>query len=174
MVKNNKKHYNNKEFLINPDFQEFIGILNKHKVEYCITGAYAVSFHAEPRYTHDMDVYISNKIDNAKRVADAVKEFFGTGIDEKLFEGDKVIVRMGIEPNQIELSNHLSGLSDKEIISHRVKDNYGDTNTYYIGINELIKNKRLVKDMPHRGRKGLQDKKDYLTLLEVKAGGYKK
>lgn len=158
-----------KEILVNPDFKAFIEMLNKHKVEYCITGAYAVSFHAEPRYTHDIDFYISKKVDNAKKVAVAVKEFFGAGIDEKLFEGEKIIARMGIEPNQIELSNHLSGLSNEEIIAHRVTEKYGETTTYYIGIDELIKNKGIVKDMTHRGKKGLQDKKDYLTLLEVKA-----
>ncbi len=157
-----------KEFLVNPNFQEFLEVLNKHNVEYCISGAYAVSFHAEPRYTHDIDVYVAKNVENSKKVSQAVKEFFGTSIDEKYFEGDKVMARMGIEPNQIELSNHLSGLTDDEIIKHRVKSKYGETVTYYIGINELIKNKGLVKDMPHRKRKGLQDGRDYLTLLAVK------
>ncbi|MEW5693838.1 MAG: hypothetical protein AB1765_11145 [Candidatus Hydrogenedentota bacterium] len=50
-----------KKFLTNPDFEDFIRILNKHKVEYCITGAYGVSFHAEPRFTYDIDFYISRK-----------------------------------------------------------------------------------------------------------------
>lgn len=156
-----------KEFLVNPNFKDFIEILNRHRVDYCITGAYAVSFHAEPRYTNDIDLYVSKKMDNAKKVSQAVKEFFGEGIDEKLFEGDKVIVRMGIEPNKIELSNYLSGLDDEEIMQHRIKNKYGGVDTYYIGIAQLIKNKGIVKDMPRRGKKGLQDKKDYLTLLEV-------
>lgn len=157
-----------KEFFINSNFEDFIRVLNKHKVEYCITGAYAVSFHAEPRYTHDIDFYISRKKENPNKVAIAIKEFLGEGIDERLFEDDKVIVRMGIEPNKIELSNHLTGLDEEEIIKHRVKSRYGNTVTYYIGMDELIKNKKIVKDLPHRGNKGLQDKKDYLTLLEVK------
>ena len=157
-----------KEFFTNPNFEDFIRILNRYKVTYCITGAYAVSFHAEPRYTHDIDFYISRRKDNSNKVAAVIKEFFGEGIDERLFEDDKVIVRMGIEPNKIELSNHLTGLNDKEIIKHRVKNKYGNTVTYYIGMNELIKNKKIVKDLPLRGNKALQDKKDYLTLLEVK------
>lgn len=157
-----------KKFLVNPDFEDFIKALNKHKIEYCITGAYAVSFHAEPRYTHDIDFYISGEKGNSNKVAAAIKEFFGNKIDERLFEDDKIIVRMGIEPNKIELSNHLTGLNYEEIIKHRVKNKYGNTVTYYIGIDELIKNKKIVKDLPHRGNKGLQDKKDYLTLLEVK------
>jgi len=160
--------------LVNNNFQEFLEVLNKHEVEYCISGAYAVSFHAEPRYTHDIDIYISKKKENAKRIAAAVKEFFGTSFDEKLFEGDKVIARMGIEPNQIELSNHLTGLGDEEIIKHRVKNKFGGIDTYYIGIDELIRNKEIVKDMPRRKSKGLQDAKDYLTLLEVKRRTKKK
>jgi len=158
-----------KEFLVNPDFETFIKLLNKHRVEYCITGAYAVSFHAEPRYTHDIDIYIAKQMDNSKKVAAAILEFFGSSIDEAIFEGNKVIVRMGIEPNQIELSNYLTGLTDDEIITHRIAGKYGDVDTHYIGIKELTKNKGVVKDMSHRGRKGLQDKKDYLTLLDITA-----
>ena len=41
--------------------------LNKHKVEYCIKGTYAVSFYASPRYTCD-----------------------GESIDEGIFEDDTV------------------------------------------------------------------------------------
>ena len=31
------------------DYEEFLELLNKHKVRYCIIGSYALSFHARPR-----------------------------------------------------------------------------------------------------------------------------
>ena len=40
------------------DFEELLKLFNKNKVRYCIVGAYAVAFHAEPRYTKDMDILV--------------------------------------------------------------------------------------------------------------------
>ncbi|HLO45666.1 MAG TPA: hypothetical protein VK175_15110 [Leadbetterella sp.] len=36
---------------LNPDFKEFIELLNSNKVEYIVVGGYAVGFHGHPRYT---------------------------------------------------------------------------------------------------------------------------
>jgi len=106
-----------------------------------IVPLYADTQSIEARFTNDIDLYVAKSAENSRKVAAAIQEFFGEGIDEKLFEGNKVIVRMGIEPNQIEVSNYLSGLSNEEIIKHRLKSKFGDINTYYIGLKELIKNK---------------------------------
>src|SRR3989339_33781 len=147
------------------DFRDFIILLNKHNVDYCITGGYAFSFHAEPRTTRDIDFYIAHTMENSKRVAAALKEFAGSDIDKNYFDtSETVILRIGFEPNQIELCNALTGLSDDEIMKHRVKGKYGDAVAYYIGINELFRNKAIVKDMPHRGRKKGSDSSDYETL----------
>jgi hypothetical protein len=43
---------------VKDDFKEFIEILNKHKVDYCVTGAYAVSFHSQARFTNDIDFWM--------------------------------------------------------------------------------------------------------------------
>ncbi len=44
--------------MINKDFKEFIGLLNKHKVKYLVVGGYALSFHGYPRYTKDIDFWV--------------------------------------------------------------------------------------------------------------------
>jgi hypothetical protein len=41
------------------DFKELLSALNAHGVRYLIIGGYAVSFHAEPRATKDLDILIS-------------------------------------------------------------------------------------------------------------------
>lgn len=150
---------------IKNDFKEFIEILNKHRVDYCITGAYAVSFHSEPRSTGDIDFYIAHTKDNSKKVATAIKEFYGEDIDNKFFDTkETVLLRMGYEPNMIELCNGLTGLSEDEIMKHRVKGHYGDIITYYIGLDALIKNKGLVKEKDYRGHKKASDSRDYQVL----------
>ena len=46
------------------DFKELLSALNAHRVRYVIIGGYAVSFHAEPRATKDLDILISPDAEN--------------------------------------------------------------------------------------------------------------
>lgn len=57
------------------DYEEFLELLNKHDVRYCIIGAFALAFHARPRYTKDIDVFIEATIENARRLLVALDEF---------------------------------------------------------------------------------------------------
>ncbi len=155
--------------LIKDDFRDFIDLLNKHRIDYCITGAYAVSFHSEPRSTRDIDFYIAPTQTNSIKTAAVIKEFAGADIDCGYFNtNETVILRIGVEPNQIELSNGLTGLRKEEILRHRVKGKYSGITAYYLGLNEIIKNKALVKNMVYRGRKRGSDSADYETLKLVK------
>jgi hypothetical protein len=60
-----------------PDFEEFIGALNARDVRYLLIGAHAVAFHARPRATKDLDVYVDPTRANAKRLKAALGDFFG-------------------------------------------------------------------------------------------------
>jgi hypothetical protein len=46
---------------LSKDLREFIHLLNREAVEYLIVGAWAVGFHARPRYTGDVDVFVRRK-----------------------------------------------------------------------------------------------------------------
>ena len=50
------------------DFKELLFALNAHSVKYLIVGGYAVSFHAQPRATKDLDILISADEENSKAV----------------------------------------------------------------------------------------------------------
>jgi hypothetical protein len=43
------------------DFKELLSVFNAHSVKYLIVGGYAVSFHAQPRATKDLDLFIRAK-----------------------------------------------------------------------------------------------------------------
>ena len=45
--------------LLSQDFREFLESLNENNVEYLIIGGYAVAFHGHPRYTKDIDIWVS-------------------------------------------------------------------------------------------------------------------
>lgn len=49
--------------------------LDRYGIEYLIVGGIAVGFHAEPRFTKDLDVLVAIDSSNYLRLYDALKEF---------------------------------------------------------------------------------------------------
>lgn len=58
-----------------PDFDEFIGFLTAHGVEFVVVGAYALAFHGAPRFTGDLDILIRPTVENAARLLTALRAF---------------------------------------------------------------------------------------------------
>jgi hypothetical protein len=50
------------------DFKELLSAFNAHEVRYLIVGGYAVSLHAEPRATKDLDILISADAENGEAI----------------------------------------------------------------------------------------------------------
>jgi hypothetical protein len=50
------------------DFKELLSAFNAGQVRYLIVGGYAVSYHAQPRVTKDMDILIGAGAENSKTV----------------------------------------------------------------------------------------------------------
>jgi len=44
------------------DFEDMLHFLDKHKVRYLIIGGLAFIYHAKPRYTKDMDLWIDSML----------------------------------------------------------------------------------------------------------------
>ena len=58
-----------------PDFKELLSVLNAHRVEYLVVGAYAVSIYAQPRATKDLDIPVRADSDNGHALFAALAEF---------------------------------------------------------------------------------------------------
>ena len=48
------------------EFKELLSIFNARKVRYLVVGGYAVSLHAQPRSTQDVDILIAPDAENAR------------------------------------------------------------------------------------------------------------
>ena len=59
----------------NSDFSELLRIFNARNVKYLVIGGYALIQYTEPRYTKDLDLWISTEIQNAQAVFEALQEF---------------------------------------------------------------------------------------------------
>jgi hypothetical protein len=53
---------------MSPGFKELLSTFNAHGVRYLIVGGYAVTFHARPRATKDLDLLIRPEAGNAPAV----------------------------------------------------------------------------------------------------------
>jgi hypothetical protein len=58
-----------------PDFKELLSVFNSRKVRYLLIGGYAVSLHAQPRATKDLDLLVSSFARNVNALYAALAEF---------------------------------------------------------------------------------------------------
>ncbi len=68
------------------DFKELLSAFNAGQVRYLIVGGYAVSFHAQPRATKDLDILIGADAENSRAVFAALAKFGGKGSPPTLEE----------------------------------------------------------------------------------------
>ena len=105
------------------DFKELLSIFNAQKVKYLIVGGYAVSFHAQPRATKDIDLFIKPDADNAKAVFAALANF-GAAVEglraEEFIERDKFF-RMGRAPVMVAIVSEIIGVDFDRAWQQRVE-----------------------------------------------------
>jgi hypothetical protein len=58
-----------------PDFKDLLSSFNAHSVKYLIVGGHAVSLHAQPRATKDLDVFIKADSANAHATCAALASY---------------------------------------------------------------------------------------------------
>ena len=64
---------------LHPDFRDWLSALANAQVKYLVIGGYAVGFHARPRFTKDIDIWIELSPENASRMINAIEQFgFGS------------------------------------------------------------------------------------------------
>jgi|ERR1700730_14240032 hypothetical protein len=105
------------------DFKELLSIFNDQKVKYLIVGGYAVSLHAQPRATKDIDLLIQPAPANGKAVYAALKKFGAplAGLTAADFiERDKFF-RMGRAPVMVDILPEISGVDFDRAWQRRVE-----------------------------------------------------
>jgi hypothetical protein len=127
-----------------PDFKEFFQLLNSHKVLYIVIGGYAVAYHGYPRATGDIDIWIANNPDNAKRTVQAIKDFgfADPDISEEIFLKEEQVIRMGVPPLRIELLTTISGVDFKSCYANRIDETIDEVKISFIDLEHLKQNKK--------------------------------
>jgi hypothetical protein len=94
------------------DFEDVLLLLEKHQVRYLIIGGLAFIYHAKPRYTKDMDLWIDPDPENVKRANAALVEF-GSPYFLNPRNPDEIL-QLGVAPDRIDFLLRVAGASMEE------------------------------------------------------------
>ncbi len=148
------------------DFEDMLRLLAKHKVRYLIVGGLAFIYHAKPRYTKDMDLWIDPSPENVERANRALSEFGSPYLlDHKRMDE---ILQLGVAPDRIDLLLQVAGAGFESAWQKRISGRYGRAKANWIDIDSLIRIKSRVDHPRHQ--------EDARVLREVKRrlGGLRK
>jgi hypothetical protein len=106
-----------------PDFKELLSVFNTHRVKYLIVGGYAVSLHAQPRATKDIDILVKPDVENARAVYAALARFGAPleGIAPEDFADRGSFFRMGREPVAVDILSEIPGVDFDAAWEQRVE-----------------------------------------------------
>jgi len=130
--------------MVTRDFEELFVCLNARGVRVVIVGGYALAFHAKPRFTKDIDLFVDPTSANVRQLLLALSDFgFGdVGLTESDFLKPGAIIQLGVAPNRVDLVMAIDGVTFEEAWGGRAGGTYGRQPVCYLGRAELIRNKR--------------------------------
>lgn len=113
---------------VQSDFKKLLELFNSHRVEYLITGGYALAYHGAPRYTGDIDLYVKPDSENAKHIIAELEEI-GLGsleLKEEDFMEEGQVIQLGRPPGRIDIITSISGVNWDEAFTGKVQGTCSD------------------------------------------------
>lgn len=125
------------------DLIELLCVLNAHGVRYLVVGGYAVSFHAQPRATKDIDVLIQADAENGILVYRALSAFGAPlkGLTPADFSQRGSFFRLGHDPVAVDILTEIPGVDFETAWERRIEGTIErDTpvNVHFISREDLI------------------------------------
>ena len=140
------------------DFEDLLLLFDEHEVRYLIVGGLAFIYHAKPRYTKDMDLWVEATGANLAKANAALTEF---GSPMLLSESAPAeIVQIGVAPNRIDLLQKVGSQPFEAAWDARVIDAYGRAPASWIDLDTLLRVKEAIDAPRHQ--------EDARVLREVK------
>ena len=112
---------------INSDFEDLLCEFCAAGVRFLVVGGYAFTFHATPRYTKDIDLWIEASPRNARHVWAALSKFGAPlgALTQADFEQPGIFVTFGKEPARVDVLTSVSGVEFAEAWARRSTMSYG-------------------------------------------------
>jgi len=105
------------------DFCDLLSVFRAADVKYLIIGGWAVSIHAQPRATLDMDIFVSPDKTNLEAVYDALLRFGAPlkNMDKRQFLVPGTYFRFGAPPSQVDIFPGIPGVEFEACWPNRVE-----------------------------------------------------
>ena len=128
---------------LDPNFRDFIGLMNSEGVRYLLLGGYAVNYHGHHRFTADIDFWIAIDPENARRVSAALQRFGFSPqtVQPEFFTEPGKIHMIGVKPVRVDLLTGPSGVEFEECYGRRVVDTLDGVPVSIISLQDLRRNK---------------------------------
>jgi hypothetical protein len=132
--------------MFEPDFIDFIELLNKHEAAYMVVGAHALTYHGRPRHTGDLDIWIQPSETNAAKIVNVLDDFgfSSLGLTEADFLKDNYVTQLGYPPLRIDILNVISGVEFDLAYMNKVTGEVDGLTVNFINIPDFIKNKEAT------------------------------
>lgn len=125
-----------------------LALLERHRVRYLIVGGLAFVFHAKPRYTKDLDLWLDPDPENIGRTNRALVEFGAPHQLDPAIPGE--ILQIGVAPDRIDLMRETAGMDFGSCWNRRVRAPYGSVEANWIDLDGLIEIKSRIDDPRHQ------------------------
>ena len=125
---------------VNSDFSDLLKLFNDYQVKYLVVGGYALIQYAEPRYTKDLDLWISADTYNAQAVYRALCDFGAplSGLNEEDFAEEGYFYQMGVAPVRIDILMGIPGVNFADAWLRRMEVDFDGLKVAFIGREDLI------------------------------------
>ena len=133
------------------DFEDILDLLARHAVRYLIIGGLAFIFHAKPRYTKDIDLWIDPYRENVERANRSLAAFGSPYLLDVEKRGE--ILQLGVEPNRVDLLRDpggSSGIQFADAWERRIESRYGSARANWIDLDNLIAIKSGIDHPRHQ------------------------
>ena len=147
-----------------PDFEDMLSLFARFDVRYLIVGGLAFIFHAKPRFTKDIDLWIDSDPENVARVNHALTEFGSPSLIDA--EDPDEILQLGNAPHRIDILRSVVELDFDVAWERRIRGRYGEAPANWIDLDSLIEIKSTIDHQRHR-----EDARVLRMVRERKASG---
>lgn len=130
------------------DFEDILQLFAEHRVRYLIVGGLAFIFHAKPRYTKDIDLWIDPDPENVQRANRALDAFGSPAL--MTVDDPHEVLQLGVAPNRIDLLRDVVALSFAEAWPCRIESPYGRAPAHWIDLESLLRIKSAIDHPRHQ------------------------
>lgn len=139
--------------MLNPDFRDILSCLKDEGVDFILVGAYALAAHGFLRATGDIDLWLRNSPDNARKILRALAKFGAptSDLSEEDFTNPTTVLQLGVEPRRIDLLMGIDGVDFDAAAGGKVKIAVDGMEIFVLSKEDLLKNKLAAGRDKDRG-----------------------